>query len=228
VLKASGGWPGLHKVFERPPASTQQIMHPELYLQNVMPVTVTFPPLEKIVPKGFKKLDENLLGEFGLNQIFKQFLGQERADDLAKSWAGDKYAIYERQPGGQTLLLVRVRLASDEDAARFFGGYSEVLEQKDSDRTNLVRRPNFFSFDTPDGGAFLRCYNSECFTAEGTTRTVFDAMTHAMSWPDNPVDPHETDEKPGVVVQQHPSGRTHVRQAALIQILPTASSLPIR
>ncbi len=198
VLKAFGGWPGLHKVFERPPASTQQIMHPDLYLKGVMPVTVTFPPLEKIVPRGWKKLDENLLGEFGLNEVLKQFLGKERADDLAQSWVGDKYAIFERQPGGQTLLVIRLRLDSDDDAARFFGGYSEVLEKKDDNRTDLFRRPNFFSFETPDGGVFLRCFGSECLTAEGTTREVFDAMTHAMNWPDGPVDPHGTDEKPGV------------------------------
>jgi hypothetical protein len=228
VLKASGGWAGLHKVFERPPASTQQIMHPELYLKGVLPVTVTLPPLEKIVPRGWKKLDENLLGEFGLDEVLKQFLGKERADDLAQSWVGDKYAIFERQPRGQTLLVVRLRLDSDEDAARLFGGYSEVLEKKDDNRTDLLRRPNFFSFETPDGGVFLRCYASECFTAEGTTRQLFDAMTHAMNWPDGPADPHETGEKPGVIVRAQPSGRTNAPRAALLHILPASDSLPLR
>ena len=228
VLKASGGWPGLHKVFERPPASTQQIMHPDLYLKGVMPATVALPPLDKIVPRGWKKLDENLLGEFGLNEVLKQFIGQKRADDLAASWVGDKYAIFERQPGGQTLLVIRLRLASDEDAARFFGGYSEVLEKKDDNRTDLLRRPNFFSFQTPDGGVFLRCFASECFTAEGTTRDVFDAMTHAMNWPDGPSDPHKTDEKPGVIVRAQPSGRLNLPRAALVNILPASDSLPLR
>ena len=37
VLKASNGWPDFHKVFEKPPVSTQQIMHPDLYLQGVAP-----------------------------------------------------------------------------------------------------------------------------------------------------------------------------------------------
>jgi hypothetical protein len=197
-------------------------------LKGVMPATVTLPPLEKIVPRGWKKLDENLLGEFGLDEVLKQSLGKERADDLAQSWVGDKYAIFERQPGGQSLLVVRVRLASDEDAARFFGGYSEVLEQKDDDRTDLLRRPNFFSFETPDGGVFLRCFASECFTAEGTTREVFDAMTHAMNWPDGPADPHKNDEKPGVIVRVQPSGRANAPRAALVNILPASDSLSIR
>jgi hypothetical protein len=234
VLRASNGWAGLHKVFEHPPASTQQVMHPDLYLKGVLPATVTLPPIEKIVPRGWKKLDENLLGEFGLNEVLKQFLGQERAADLAQSWAGDRYAIFERGPGGPTLLVIRLRLASDEDAARLFGGYSEVLEKKDDNRTDLLRRPNFFSFETPDGGVFLRCFASECLTAEGTTREVFEAMTHAMNWPDGPVDPHKTDAKPGVVVRAQPlpppsqAGPASARSAALIQILPASNLLPIR
>jgi hypothetical protein len=183
LLKAWGGWPGIHKVFENPPTSTQQILHPDLYLQGVTRPAVSLPNLGKILPRGWKKLDENLLGEFGLNEVLKQFLGRQRADDLASSWAGDRYAIFERQPAGRILLVVRLRFASDTSAARFFGGYSEVLEKKDQEHTDLLRRPNFFSFDTPDGGVFLRCFANECLTVEGTTREVFDSVTHAIGWP---------------------------------------------
>ena len=132
----------------------------------------------------WKKLDENVLGEFGVAEVFKQFLGKERADDLAPLWAGDRYAIFEHQPGSALLLVVRMRLSGDAEAARYFGGYSDVLERKDQNHTALFRRPNFFSFDTPDdGGVFLRCFGSECLSAEGTTRVIFDAMTRAMGWP---------------------------------------------
>ena len=184
LLKAWGGWADLHKVFENPPASTQQILHPDLYLRGVAPVAVSLPPLGKILPRGWKKLDENILGEFGVNEVLKQFLGKQRADDLASSWTGDRYAIFERQPGGRILLVIRLHLAGDAQAARFFGGYSEALETKDTERSNLLRRPNFFSFETPDGGVFLRCFASECLSAEGTTRENFDAMTHAIGWPE--------------------------------------------
>jgi len=53
-------------------------------------------------------------------------------------------------------------------------------------RTNLLRRPNYFSFDTPNGGAFIRCYGKECLIAEGTTQAAFDAMTKAIGWPVGP------------------------------------------
>jgi hypothetical protein len=169
--------------FERPPASTQQILHPELYLRGVQPETVSLPGLGGMAPRGWKKLDENVLGEFGLNQIFKQFLGKERADDLAASWSGDRYAIFEQAPNGRTLLVVRVRLAEEADAAAFFGAYSELLKKKHASRASVARGPDSFSFETSSGGVFLRCSGRECLTAEGATRAQFEALTRAIGWP---------------------------------------------
>jgi hypothetical protein len=205
LLKTWNGWPDLHKIFEHPPLSTAQVMHPDLYLQGVAPVKVALPPLPKILPKDWKQLDENVLGEFGTLSVLKQFLDPERAAVLASAWTGDRYAILERKSDKQTLLVVRMDLKSDADAARFFGGYSEVLELKDETRTDLLRRPNFFSFETPDGGVFIRCFANECLIAEGTTRELFDAMTHSMGWPAGPANPHTSTDKGVLAALPRPS-----------------------
>jgi len=187
TLKAWTGWPDLHNLFENPPVSTQQIIHPDLYLRGVVPQVVSLAPVLKAIPRGWKKLDENVIGELCLHIVLKQYLGENRADELAPGWAGDRYAIYEQKPGGPTLLVVRLRLSSDAAAARFFGGYSEALEKKHTSHTALLRRPNLFSFTTPDGGVFLRCFGPECLVAEGTTRDVFEAMTSSIGWSRSPL-----------------------------------------
>ena len=189
VLKASSGWPDFHKVFEKPPVSTQQIMHPDMYLQDVVPPTIALPETIGLISADWKKLDENNMGEFGLLEIFGQFLSKDRAASLAAAWSSDRYAIFENQKDKHTLLLFRVRLASDADAARFFGAYSEVLELKYDKRTNLMRRPNFFSFKTPEDDVFLRCVGTDCFVLEGGSRIVFDHLTTEMGWPSGPVAP---------------------------------------
>ncbi len=189
VLKSSNGWPDFHKVFEKPPVSTQQIMHPDLYLQGVVPPKISLPETTAVISTDWKKLDENGMGEFGLLEIYKQFLDKDKAARLAEAWASDRYAIFENSKNKQTLLLFHVRLASDADAARFFGAYSELLELKYDKRTNLMRRPNFFSFETPEDGVFLRCVDSDCLVLEGGTRTVFDRLTAEMGWPVGPVVP---------------------------------------
>jgi hypothetical protein len=183
VLDAAGGWTGLHTIFEKPPASTQQIMHPDLYLRGVVPETVELPRMNGIVPRGWKKLDENVIGEFGFNQLFKQFLGKARADELAALWSGDRYALYEESPQGRAMLVIRVRLAGEAEAARFFAGYSELLEKRNPSRAAAVKRSDAVFFETPDGGAFLRCLGRDCLLGEGAGRAQFESMTRAMGWP---------------------------------------------
>src|SRR5436309_3405231 len=187
------GWSALPAVFEKPPVSTQQILHPALYRSGKTPVTVTLPQLEKLLGNNWSKLDENIMGEFGWQEVLKQFLDNDRAKNLAASWEGDRYAVFEQKQTKKLVLVTRLHLNTEEHAVRFFGQYSEALEKKYSERSNLLRRPNFFSFDTPDGSVFLDCMGLECVTLEGTTRDKFDAFTKALNWPLAPEPP----EKPG-------------------------------
>ena len=197
ILKPSG-WNGLPGVFAKPPVSTQQILHPALYRSGKTPGPVTLPSMEKMLGAEWNKLEENTLGEFGWAEVLKQFLGDERAKPLSAAWDGDRYAVYEQERTKRLLLVTRLRLASEEVAVRFFGQYSEALEKKYSEHSNLFRRPNFFSFDAPDGGVFLDCFGSECVTMEGATRNFFDGLTKTLGWPSVPLPP----ERPGPKVEK--------------------------
>jgi hypothetical protein len=188
ILKPSG-WSGLPGVFSKPPLSTQQILHPALYRSGRVPAPVTLPSMEKMLGSNWGKLEENTLGEFGWQEVLKQFLGDERAKPLSAAWDGDRYIVYEQKQTKRLLLVTRVRLKSEEVTQHFFGQYSEALEKKHDQRTKLFRRPSFFSFDTPDGGAFLDCWGFECVTMEGTTRNMFDGLTRALAWPPAPQPP---------------------------------------
>src|SRR5260370_12065914 len=167
-----------------------------MYKSGKTPSSVTLPSLEKMLGKDWAKLDENILGEFGWKEVVKQFLDDDRAKTLAAAWDGDRYALYEQRQMKKLILVTRLHLDSEEHAARFFGQYSEALEKKHSERTNLLRRPNFFSFETPDGAVFLHCLGRECVTMEGSTRDVFDAFTKALDWPLAPQPPGHPGAKP--------------------------------
>ena len=185
-LKAHSGWADLKILFDNPPVSTQQILHPELYLAGVKPEKVTLPDWKGIVPEDWKLLEANVLGEFGLGEVLKQFLGQGRADTLSPAWLGDRYAVFESQKTKKTALVYRLALDNADDAARFLGQYSEALEVKYKTRTNLFRRPNYFQFQTNDGGVYIRCLAATCLIVEGASRETFDAINRAIGWPPAP------------------------------------------
>src|SRR5256886_16437975 len=187
------GWSALPAVFEKPPVSTQQILHPALYRSGKTPVTVTLPQLEKLLGNNWSKLDENIMGEFGWQEVVKHFLDTDRAKNLAASGEGARYPVSEQKQTKKLVLVTRLHLNTEEHAVRFFGQYSEALEKKYSERSNLLRRPSFFSFDTPEGGVFLDCLGDECVTMEGATRNIFDGFTKALNWPSAP----QPAERPG-------------------------------
>jgi hypothetical protein len=196
AIMRNAGWSALPALFEKPPISTQQILHPALYRSGKTPATVVLPRLEKLLGENWSELDENVMGEFGWKEVLKQFLDNDRAKNLAASWDGDRYAVFEQKQTKKLILVTRLHLDDEEHAARFFGQYSEALEKKYSERSNLLRRPNFFSFDTPDGGVFLDCLSNECVTMEGATRNIFDAFTKAVNWPLAPRPPEKVGSVP--------------------------------
>ena len=142
--------------------------------------------MKTLVPADWKPLEENVMGEFGLEEILKQLLDPARAAQLAPAWDGDRYALFEDAKTKDARLVFLLALETTEDAARFFGQYSEALEMKYSSRTQLYRRPNFFQFQTDTGGVFLRCVDLQCVTVEGATRQTFDAINRAIGWPPAP------------------------------------------
>jgi hypothetical protein len=183
VILKSARWKGLSAVFDRPPVSTQQIMHPALYKSGKVPATVTMPSFQKLLGPDWAKLDENVMGEFGWMEILKQFLGENIAKPLAAAWDGDRYALYEQKQTKRLVLVARLHLASEENTGQFFAQYSVALEKKHGAHENELRVPNFLSFDTPDGGVFLRCMAMECISVEGPNRAVFDGIIGMIGWP---------------------------------------------
>jgi hypothetical protein len=182
VLKANGSWADFQKVFKNPPASTQQILHPDLYFQQVKPEQVDLPHLKSAIPRGYLQLDENVVGEFALGEVLKQFVGPGDAEELAPMWRGDRYALFEDKDTKQTILVVLLVLDSESDASSFFTVYSQALKNKDSLKTPGVQGPEFVAFND----VFLSCVHSRCLSVEGADRKTFDRIGHQLGWPVQP------------------------------------------
>lgn len=189
AMLKQGGWSGVSDVFAKPPTSTQQIIHPELYRSGKTPAAINMPPLEELLGPGWVKLDENVMGEFGWEEILKQFLGDGKAKPIAAFWDADRYEVYEQSNTKNLVLLARVRLDNEAHASQFFAAYADALLKKYAERSNPPRSSSFFTFDGRDGGVFLRCVATDCVTLEGANRAAFDSISDGMGWPKAPATP---------------------------------------
>lgn len=181
ILKTDG-WNGFSAVFSKPPANTQQIIHPALYRAGKAPAPLKLGFPENLLDAKWTKLEENSLGEFGWKEVLKQFSDEDRAKTLSAAWDGDVYATFEQTDSKRTLLVTHIRLSGEDAAAKFFAQYAESLQAKHPNGSNPVHRGDFFSLDTPDGGVFLRCVARECITLEGGDSATFSKWSHALGW----------------------------------------------
>lgn len=176
------GWSALSEIFANPPVSTQQILHPALYLAGKTPPKVTLPSMDKEVGADWTRLEENIMGEFGWKEVLKQFLSEERATPVSSTWSDDRYVVYEQKKTKRLLLIARLDLATDGDAERFFTAYSEALKKKYDKRTGEDRQGEFLSFNASEGGIFLRCFAAACVTLEGGDRALFEKLNSKLEW----------------------------------------------
>lgn len=216
-LKAHDGWQDLHLLFERPPVSTQQIMHPDKYLDDLQPVAIKLPDWKSVAPSDWKLLEENVMGEFGVEEVLKQFLGEDAAKLTSPGWTGDRYAVFEDSKAKTLPVVFVIDMDTEDDAARFFGQYSSALEMKYKTRTNLDREPNFFSFQTDGGGVFVKHQGTECLVVEEASRETFDKIEQATTWPVPvpPAGPHNQSLPSGLVEKAKSSPARNAMLAAL-------------
>jgi len=113
------------EVFVNPPTSTQQIIHPDLYLAHHAPANPTPPrPPE---PHSFRTLAEGNLGEFDYRVLLSQFADGDQGKALATHLAGSTYALLEHKHEKFPVLVYASTWDSAESARQYFELYSKVL-----------------------------------------------------------------------------------------------------
>ena len=129
---ARGGWPELQRVYQHPPVSAQQVMHPEKYFAEppVLPSEVTLHIPDGVLSTSWHKLKRDVLGEFLLSVILQQFLPEEEARQSAAGWRGDRYELFEQQDSGRLLLVCVTAWDTPAAATAFFQSYHKLLAVK--------------------------------------------------------------------------------------------------
>jgi hypothetical protein len=121
------GKEGFREVFRQPPASTQQILHPDKYFSRAAP---TVPRLPEFREKGFKRLIDGTTGELDHAILLTQYVSQGTAMELSPLWKGGRYALYENRERTRAVLAYAVEWESPEAASRYFANYRDVLTKK--------------------------------------------------------------------------------------------------
>ena len=96
TLYEENGWRILNKVYNRPPLSTEQILHPDLYLLYEEPQIVDLAPLDDffVDDPSWTLMRSHALGEFYISEHLKVRLPANEAQRAAAGWGGDRFDMY--------------------------------------------------------------------------------------------------------------------------------------
>jgi len=119
-LSQNDGPKSLNLIYDRMPASTAEILHPEIYTRTpaFMPSTVNF---NELYVRDVAPYADNVLGEFAMYLLFKARLPEEQSFEAAHGWLGDRYLCYPGAtagPGGDHVHWTTL-WQTEQDATEF-------------------------------------------------------------------------------------------------------------
>lgn len=99
-----GGWPAVNELYRNPPATTEQILHPEKYFAHEQARRVDLPDPD--LGQGWESVDGDDFGELALRGMLRVALPDDDAARFATGWGGGSFKQWQR--GGSTLVVVRI------------------------------------------------------------------------------------------------------------------------
>jgi hypothetical protein len=126
----AGGWDAVNRAYTNPPRSTEQVLHPERFLEEQDgPTSVVVPDVRAVLGEGWDVLVEDTLGEFTVGLYLDTELPAERAWQAAAGWDGDTFVVWEHGDG-RRLLVWRTIWDGNAEAVEFEQALVEFVVQR--------------------------------------------------------------------------------------------------
>ena len=109
ALMSNGGAARVNAAFQAPPRTTEQIIHPDMFLAGEGPKPLADPAADGPVVRS------GSLGQLMLSLMLAQVLDPGDAESAADAWGADRYVAW--QNGGQTCVRLAITMDTPEKAA---------------------------------------------------------------------------------------------------------------
>jgi hypothetical protein len=128
TVVARGGNDAVDESFVEPPVSSEQILHPDRYPDDV-PTPVDVGNLGRALGAGWRDLDVQEVGEGWLATMLGLRLDRDIADEAAAGWDGGIYRSWSE--GSEVAVLMRTAWDSTDDADAFAAAMTDWIDAGD-------------------------------------------------------------------------------------------------
>lgn len=158
-------WEGLSRAYTNLPQSTEQIMHPEKYLNGESPVRIELAEMSPLFGNGWKRLSTDINGEFGYLLILSEYIARTEAQRATAGWGGDRCALYENEKTGDLLVVHLSAWDSRSDAEEFFRAYSKRTSKLYSQAASTASNTQFIA--NSQKGAYIEIRDNRVLVIDG-------------------------------------------------------------
>ena len=124
---AEDGFEGVNAIWQNPPISTEQILHPDRYLAGDDPIPVTLPDEEIMdaLGEGWQQLADDVFGEFYLIEYLGFVLDEDVVRPATTGWGGDRYAVFYNPSTDERVMVMKTVWDEPADLTEFVEAYQQ-------------------------------------------------------------------------------------------------------
>ena len=130
ALYSNGGWDAVNAAFTDLPQSTEQIIHPEKYLDGEAPIEVTLQPVDDVLGSDWTMTTEDTMGEFYLTEYLKTQLDTRTASEAAAGWGGDHYQVFYNTNADEQAYLLKITWDNIDEMADFMTTFEDFASRR--------------------------------------------------------------------------------------------------
>lgn len=128
-LFEEGGYAAVDDAFLNPPVTTEQILHPERYPQD-LPIEITLDAFTSSLGAGWEEIERNTLGEWYTYLMLAKPLSsawalqEDEALVAAEGWGGDQYLVYHQVENDEDVLISVSEWDTQTDADEYWQAFT--------------------------------------------------------------------------------------------------------
>ena len=184
-----GGWELVSEAFSKLPQSTEQILHADKYFAYEAPLKITLPEFTAALGPSWKRIDNDVNGEWGCYLILDEFLNDAvESKKAAAGWGGDRFELYETGKPDEIFVAQLTAWDTADDAREFFDAYAKRTSkrylgaQESKSTTEDVDR---MDWETAAGRVSMELRGSRVAIVEGVPANANVNTLFKMIWQHN-------------------------------------------
>jgi hypothetical protein len=131
ALFRAGEWRVVNRAYTDLPRSTEQVLHPERYLDELdSPTRVVVPDLGPVLDEDWTMALQDTLGEFVVGLYLDEMLPEGESWRAADGWDGDTFVVWEHGESGRQVRVWRTVWDSTAEATEVEQAFTALVPQR--------------------------------------------------------------------------------------------------